>query len=516
MAESEGRPAVVTSPAPSPDELFSRLVQRVCDAGAFVSPKIRRSAQSPLTVPGIVASQPLRKPEEIIRIPTAVQLTLVAIQELGDELVEAVSAFTSENVRIECPEVVSFVAKRLHSLEARGPSCEDGQDGWHDATWLDLLLGMQLGADFRYMPHRRLIDDKNARRVLLPSPEVHNAEWNEAAYRDAHQTIIRHVSAEIRGPAFDLDRFVQSHLLLLTRTFGKTNASEKSTVHCCVPVADMFNHSTAPNATWEFDSNGDFVVVVTRSISPEEEVYISYGRDKSNVRLFRTYGFTVGPEVEPSWSFRVWPTLAREVYSQFLPERERRKVIDLEIRRVDETARIALQACQENGHEPVEFLRALCTHFRVKYEADEPLQVALNALRRARALDPSSSAWWRYGEEASVQAFCSAMSSDSTDRCTDRDFAQNALRVKMSEYLCIVAHIEAIDLISGTAQEESCLDRASELRRQLAKALRTARSADDILGQEAQAIPPSPSLSPGLLQCQGMAVSSNSEASVAA
>jgi len=191
-------------------------------------------------------------------------------------------------------------------------------------------------------------------------------------------------------------------------------------------------------------------------------------------------------------------------------------VLDLEIRRVDDTTRIALQACDQNGHDPVEFLRALCTHFRAQYEADEPLQPALNALRRARALDPSSSAWWRYGEEAAVQAFCSAMPSGSAGSRADRDFAQNALRVKMSEYLCLVAHIEAMDLISGAAQAESCLDRASELRRPLLKALQAARSTVATLGQEAQAIPPSPSLSPGLLQCQGMAVSSNSEASVAA
>jgi len=108
------------------------------------------------------------------------------------------------------------------------------------------------------------------------------------------------------------------------------------------------------------------------------------------------------------------------------------------------------------------------------------------------------------------------MPSGSAGSRADRDFAQNALRVKMSEYLCLVAHIEAMDLISGAAQAESCLDRASELRRPLLKALQAARSTVATLGQEAQAIPPSPSLSPGLLQCQGMAVSSNSEASVAA
>merc|ERR1712224_1102660 len=127
--------------------------------------------------------------------------------------------------------------------------------------------------------------------MLAPSPEVYNSSWYDRAYQDDHATIVQRVPAGILGQPFELERLVQGHLLCLTRQYGLYK--------CCVlvPVADMFNHSQNPTATWAYDSNSDALIIKTsQAISCGEEIFISYGREKSNVRLHRTYGFTMAPD----------------------------------------------------------------------------------------------------------------------------------------------------------------------------------------------------------------------------
>jgi hypothetical protein len=451
----------------SADRLFLLLVERVREAGALVSPKIHRAALPPLRVPGLVASRSLVENEEIIRIPSSVHLTLPVVQELGGNLVSSVHSLNTDKVRVEFPEVVAFVAKKLHSLKAL--HSEDSESSWSDATWLELMLGMQLDTDYRYMPHRRLIEDTDAKSLMLPSPEVHNAVWSETAYCDAHEAITQSVAVEVLGPNFDLETFKRSHLLLLSRTFAKTVPGRCRIEHCCVPVADMFNHSSDANCDYELDViGGDFVVSVNRDVAAGEELFISYGREKSNVRLFRTYGFTVDPRTEPSWSFRVWPRLAQEVYAQFLPASDQLQVLDLETRRVHETTRGVLQACTSHGKDPSDFLRTVCNHFRRMYEADALLQPALLALRDCRSQQPKEFSWWT-AEEETLKAFLASLCSDRIDDA--RLFAEDAMRVKMSEYLCLLAHIEALDILAGSAQAASCFDHSCGLSTALAEAL---------------------------------------------
>lgn len=112
-------------------------------------------------------------------------------------------------------------------------------------------------------------------------------------------------------------------------------------------------------------------------------------------------------------------------------------------------------------------MRAVCNHFLEKYEADVFLQPALDALRCSRREQPTSSLWWKKEDEL-VEAVHASINSDDP---SSRHFAENAMRVKMSEYLCLLAHIEALDLLAGVSQASACLDRASELSKLLAEAL---------------------------------------------
>merc|ERR1712136_17474 len=50
-------------------------------------------------------------------------------------------------------------------------------------------------------------------------------------------------------------------------------------------------------------------------------------------------------------------------------------------------------------------------------------------------------------------------------------FAQSALRVKMSEYLCLTSHLEALDLLDGKVAAGECLENVPVLMSVLHKTL---------------------------------------------
>lgn len=440
--------------APDPDVLFQHLVTAVRDGGAFVSAKVARRAVPPAMVPGLVAVQRFDGLEQILRVPFELQISREFAKQRARDMTEAV-ARCGPKVRIECPEIVAFVATLLSDLELGGwcgAGAADATKLARHASWLDLFIGMQLGSDFGTMPHMLLVGDEERRSLFRPSPEVHNADWNYDAFVDAYKALLAAAPDFCEG--IELQRFVQAYLILLTRTFSCES------FHRFVPVADMMNHSAAPNATWTFDERGDFVVKTLGPVEAGEEVTISYGRDKSNVRLFRTYGFTAQPKDEPCWAFRVWPSQAAAVYQHFLPERVWRKTIDLESCRIDSTLQEALAACASAGHRPAAFLDALCRHFREHYDADvllAPLLARWASLRREPGA-AAAAAWWADGEAAGA---------------SEEDWlVQCAVRVKMSEYMCLTAHLEALDILAGAVGPGDCMEMSVHLHGCLVEALR--------------------------------------------
>jgi len=473
-------------PAPAPGVLFNRLCRVLRDAGAVISSKVERFNEPPPGAPGMRARADIAALEQLVRIPADLQVSHDLVQRLAPQLV-AKATQSAEEQWLECPDVVTFVAQKLHELEQWELPKEAGDDAWSSASWLDLLFGMQLGNDFSSMPHLRLPGSSIARQLLHPSPEVHNAEWNCTAYRHAFMGILRSVDAETLGTRFEINRFVQAHLILLTRTFSSSGFSGNRAGHFLVPIADMFNHSHAPNSAWSFVDDGSFVLRATEKIKAGQEMFISYGREKSNVRLFRTYGFTLHSRLEPTWSFRVWPSQAHEVFKIFLPRSCRKTVLDLETCRVDCSTQKALTACVANGTDPAQFLSSLCIQFRKQYHEDPILQPALEALRQIREVDPNCASWWaQIGAKASSdanecdiskaivpkQALKPHMVSDCNPYVSeDVDCIQQcALRVKMSEYLCLLAHIEALDLLADRKDPDKCLERAKTLKSHICEA----------------------------------------------
>jgi len=200
------------------------------------------------------------------------------------------------------------------------------------------------------------------------------------------------------------------------------------------------------------------VLYTTRAHDSGEEVLTSYG-PRSNVLLFRTYGFTLHPSEEPSWGYVVQRDRPQDIFDKYLPPERSKLAINLETWQLEDSLVSALHACRSFGKDPADFLRELCCHCVEPYTRDVALKPALNALEQVRMADPTSAAWWEFQPSLPDENGPLGVS-----------WAVSALRVKMSEYLCLVAHLEAVDFASGRLPAGKCFANAAHLREYLSGA----------------------------------------------
>ena len=97
--------------------------------------------------------------------------------------------------------------------------------------------------------------------------------------------------------------FLKYRILVCSRIFGYTKDSKDELG--MVPYADLLNHSDKPNTHWYFDDNKDaFLVVATKDIKKNTEIYDSYGA-KTNFELMLYYGFSVKDNPNSTLNFMV-------------------------------------------------------------------------------------------------------------------------------------------------------------------------------------------------------------------
>eukprot|EP00439_Symbiodinium_sp_Y106_P061994 s1355_g9.t1 len=113
-----------------------------------------------------------------------------------------------------------------------------------------------------------------------------------------------------------------------------------------------------------------------------------------------------------------------------------------------------LNSVAKRGKDATEFLRLICARSRWPYERQEQLRPLLDALARARQIDPAAHNWWAYVNP-------------EHQHCIEQD----SFRVIMSEYLCLTAHLEVVDFADGRISEAQCLRCCQTWRLSLAKAL---------------------------------------------
>lgn len=456
------RPA---SGAPSAQVLYERLIAAARGAGAFVTPKINRGSAPPLNIIGMIAQEDIDDDEVLVRMPLRMHLSPTLAQKVMPRLAEAVGSLAkipqgrhAETIQAACLAMLFTRSERMFEqgfdadgdypagdaskppAATRGDSSEEGDD---EAALLELwgrYADSLVYEPFEKHPYWRAMD--NLKDFIMATEPSLEHEYIAMMANDVPAvagTLKTGIDPEILGENFDVGAFMQARLCILTRVFhvhGESNL---------VPIADLFNHSNPPSAKADLDMEAeDFLIKATRGIARGEEISISYG-PRSNTLLFRTYGFTLPPEMEPSWSI-VTCTQKSKAAEEYLPERMRKLPIHFESTVLQDSVIKALNTCLESGRDALAFLRELLSELIAAYDASAKFAAGREALERVRASDPTSGAWWT-----------------ALEMPTD-ELALHALRVNMSEYLCLTAHLEALGFVDGAVAEEQCLAGASGLR----------------------------------------------------
>ncbi|CAE8647883.1 unnamed protein product [Polarella glacialis] len=433
--------------------VFSRLVEAVRLAGGFVSAKLHRAQVSPGLF-GLIALEPIAAGEELLRIPSELRMLMSAIQATAPELCSAVAGLelTRPGLRDEV-QMTAFLAKLLGEAMNR----ENVASSTANTVWLSFADAL-LDEDFRSHPYWKMIHDaKLTQATLAPSLEAEHLAARSKEVLQSCRLLAQKVPSDMLGAGFGPGMYMHARLCWLTRSF------DVDTVPALCPLADMFNHSHEAGVHRECRHEADpMVLTATRAHARGEQLCISYGA-KANPLLYRTYGFTIAPEYEPAWGFVLQGKQPAAIYSKYLPESLAQLSIHFDTSCIRDSLATALCAAHGQGQDAKEFLRELCAHCCQAYELDPDagISAALAALRRARAADPSSGAWW--AEMRPEDLHPGGSSPDP--------LLEDALRVKMSEYLALTVHKEVADLLDGHLSEANCLSGGARAREALKSAL---------------------------------------------
>jgi len=436
-----------------------RLFAVAKEAGCFVSPKIKRGCVPPLNIPGLVAVEAIEEGEELIRVPSKFHITPPSVEIAAPALAQASKASSlPEQRRLEALHAF-FVARLLADAQERAVSSEkvsisNAFDRWtateHQKKIWEAYADTLLTEDFSYHPFRlAACSPAEMRGHLSPSQEAEYYIDMATDLMSLHETMLR--SSEAAG----MPETLEAEMFLRARMSAQTRVFQTCVDTTLVPVADLLNHSPTltPGVLWSWDAEAEAMIVrAVRAHNPGEELFTTYGA-RSNMLLYRTYGFTLHPINEPSFTYIIRPHLVRPIMKIFLDDEDARPLILLETSHIDDSLCQVLNKVGKKGGNATEFLRLLCARSRWGYEQDERIRPALEALKRAREKDSGSHTWWEHIDEE------------------HKDLVQqDAVRVIMSEYLCLTAHIEAADAADGRT-DVPYLSSCEAWRKSVAKAL---------------------------------------------
>jgi len=436
-----------------------RLFAVAKEAGCFVSPKIKRGCVPPLNIPGLVAVEAIEEGEELIRVPSKFHITPPSVEIAAPALAQASKASSlPEQRRLEALHAF-FVARLLADAQERAVSSEKASTSnafnrWtateHQKKIWEAYADTLLTEDFSYHPFRlAACSPAEMRGHLSPSQEAEYYIDMATDLMSLHETMLR--SSEAAG----MPETLEAEMFLRARMSAQTRVFQTCVDTTLVPVADLLNHSPTltPGVLWSWDAEAEAMIVrAVRAHNPGEELFTTYGA-RSNMLLYRTYGFTLHPINEPSFTYIIRPHLVRPIMKIFLDDEDARPLILLETSHIDDSLCQVLNKVGKKGGNATEFLRLLCARSRWGYEQDERIRPALEALKRAREKDSGSHTWWEHIDEE------------------HKDLVQqDAVRVIMSEYLCLTAHIEAADAADGRT-DVPYLSSCEAWRKSVAKAL---------------------------------------------
>lgn len=248
------------------------------------------------------------------------------------------------------------------------------------------------------------------------------------------------------GPRFESGMFLRAMLNFQSRQF------KAAVSRSLVPVSDLLNHAPAEvmGVRWGWNEEQQaHMLTAVRDIKAGQELLQSYG-NHPNSSFYRCYNFTMPPQMESAYSYSMWKEDLPKVYDKFVPPGCNANVSEVHLNsgEVSESLREVLREIAENGGNAAFFMRVACLTCAKRYEGCVRLQPAIEALKRSRAEDPTSSVWWPTRPDETL---------------VDRE----DVRIQMGEYLCLQAHLEAVDVVSGDVSESNCLACAFAMRAHL-------------------------------------------------
>ncbi|CAJ1375455.1 unnamed protein product [Effrenium voratum] len=452
-------------------EKFQRLVRWVQEAGGYVSPKI---SYVDATTKGamLLASEPVKEGEKLMRIPRQAQISDASVRSDSalPRYVDGISDLSlgRSGVAAMAAWLTSRYGSYLQDPESVGPwrfwwemfSAPWSMPFYRDATEQLLLLG-----SYEFQEIRR------------------NLFWYTRDFEKLTEPCKKGTcSAEVR--LMDFDAYQAMNQFILSHAFK--GPGDKPHI---IPIFEVLNHSPelASDLNYEMDGDGNLEVWAKWDIPPGTEITNSYGR-RSNSELLASYGFADPPYLEPFWSLRI--------FTQALAEKH---FPDMDIEDMEIDVRLAtpwLRSLPTDGAAPTPLatlaseldratgqvpsllglVETTADHFLKWYRNDQLIAKYRSTLEENRRHNASSSVWWLEGPTAwsfSREEFAGllqskgrsereklrqeASSGDLSDPRSIGFWNSTVVRVKMSEYLCAVAHKEALQLLRGELQSSEVM-----------------------------------------------------------
>ncbi|CEM07993.1 unnamed protein product [Vitrella brassicaformis CCMP3155] len=424
---------------------------------------------------GIVASRAIAANEVLLTIPRKVMLTGSAVEGIHP-LVAEVQKIPGLHLKHNAP-LQAFMALALDHIDTHGTAAPlsviSGTKEVHSLweAWLKLIASLPTPP----LPAIAAGNHTDAAPPLYASPSLLAtlAAKHRSFYAQDHRKILANVDRRILGPRFGLESFMRATALLQSRSMAVANG-----LGDVVPCgADLLNHAPSrfANARWQFDAVVDSLQVnASRAIAAGEEIVISYG-DRSNPQLFLSFGFTLPPTLEPFQTFKAGTAAALHKWEEGAAIDPSCKVGVVELSTGGPRDEFTKLNAHLNAHKKGSawlVWEALLTRFQREYEKDPLLRPAMEQLRANRQAHKDSPIWWsaakRSGDGKTFDwdrgVDVSVVDAPSVEHT-------HAVRVKMSEYLCVTAHLEAIQMHKGVLVDGDVWEMSRRLKEWLSRAL---------------------------------------------
>jgi len=271
--------------------------------------------------------------------------------------------------------------------------------------------------------------------------------------------------------------------LITTRVLSTSDGGE-----ALIPIIDLLNHAEHPSATWTYDETLEAMQVTAAGpIAKGEEITISYGYwlKLSNSHLVSHYGFTVAPHLEPSQDVLLVAELGQAGALSLPVANVGRSHNLMELYLSTHGLSTEVMDLARDNHSGIERLRSYLLLYMQLYDDDKLLEPLHQTWKSNRAKYPHTMVWWaplggcveaqKGGDDSEkvkeALKHCASQRDLTEELAAGSGWVKDVMRVKMSEYSCLVVYREILEIKAGLLSEQSALFSARGLAAHLQKDL---------------------------------------------